>query len=66
MILTENKIPTSWIDPLLPGGVAPDRVLSMGHIELNCNVSIIGLASCVFSNGPGDRGSIPGRVISKT
>ena len=26
----------------------------------------IGLMSRVFSNGPGDRGSIPGRVIPKT
>ena len=26
----------------------------------------IGLMSRVFANGPGDRGSIPGRVISKT
>ena len=26
----------------------------------------IGLMSGVFANGPGDRGSIPGRVIPKT
>ena len=26
----------------------------------------IGLMSRVFANGPGDRGSIPGRVIQKT
>ena len=26
----------------------------------------IGLMSRVFGNGPGDRGSIPGRVIPKT
>ena len=26
----------------------------------------IGLMSTVFVNGPGDRGSIPGRVIPKT
>ena len=26
----------------------------------------IGLMSRVFANGPGDQGSIPGRVISKT
>ena len=26
----------------------------------------IGLMSRVFANGPGDRGSIPGRVIPKT
>ena len=27
---------------------------------------VIGLMSRVFANGPGDRGSIPGRVIPKT
>ncbi len=30
-----------------------------------CNLAI-GLMSRVFTNGPEDRGSIPGRVISKT
>ena len=29
-------------------------------------VTIIGLVSKVFANGPGDLGSIPGRVIPKT
>ena len=28
--------------------------------------SLIGLVGRVFVNGPGDRGSIPGRVIPKT
>ena len=35
----------------------------------NCILSIvevIGLMSSVFANGPGDRCSIPGRVIPKT
>ena len=27
---------------------------------------LIGLVGRVFANGPGDRGSIPGRVIPKT
>ena len=30
------------------------------------NNRAIGLMSRVFANGPGDRGSIPGRVIAKT
>ena len=30
-----------------------------------CN-RLIGLVSRVFASGPGDRGSIPGRVIIKT
>ena len=29
-------------------------------------VLVIGLMSRVFANGPGDRGSIPGRVVPKT
>ena len=29
-------------------------------------IYFIGLVSRVFANGPGDRGSIPGRVIPKT
>ena len=29
-------------------------------------IRTIGLMSRVFANGPGDRGSIPGRVIPKT
>ena len=31
-----------------------------------CFIFIIGLVSRVFANGPGDQGSIPGRVIPKT
>ena len=30
------------------------------------NISPIGLVGKVFVNGPGDQGSIPGRVISNT
>ena len=61
--------------PFWPEGVVPDRVLSMGQIELNCvimqnwitwNRTISTLAVRVFANGPGDLGSIPGRVIPKT
>ena len=29
-------------------------------------INYIGLESRVFANGPGDRGSFPGRVIPKT
>ena len=39
------------------------------NIAINTNYSIqpdIGLAVRVFANGPGDLGSIPGRVIPKT
>ena len=31
-----------------------------------CHFRLIGLADREFANGPGDRGSIPGRVIPKT
>ena len=37
--------------------------------DTNCDGMLyraIGLMSRVFANGPGDRGSIPGRVIPKT
>ena len=50
--------------PLWPGVVAPDRVEFMGQIELL--YPDIGLAVRVFANGPGDLGSVPGRVIPKT
>ena len=42
------------------------------NIKLNCNVlsqyfdRLIGLVGRVFTNGPGDLCSIPGRVIPKT
>ena len=29
-------------------------------------IQLIGLVSRVFANGPGDQGSIPGRVLPKT
>ena len=35
----------------------------MKNVEQNCN---IGIMVRVFANGPGDLGSIPGRVIPKT
>ena len=37
------------------------QVRSQGRLQTN-----IGLISRVFADGPGDRGSIPGRVIPKT
>ena len=67
--------------PLWPGVVGLDRVLSMGQIELKCilmlkwivlnrtvfnNETSTGMMVWVFANGPGDLGSIPGRVIPKT
>ena len=35
-------------------------------VGLRRNNQTIGLMSRAFANGPGDRGSIPGRVIPKT
>ena len=57
--------------------VVPVRVPSMGEIELFnddytgnhltvANIELLVLMSRVFANGPGDRCSIPGRVIPKT
>ena len=37
----------------------------MMHLFL-INNRLIGLVGRVFANGPGDLGSVPGRVISKT
>ena len=34
--------------------------------NLSSYISLIGLVGRVFANGPGDLGSIPGRVIPKT
>ena len=48
-------------DSLGPEVVAPDKVLYMGQIN-----RLIGLVGRVFVNGPGDLGSITGRVIPKT
>ena len=41
------------------------EILSIGYIDHLYNQAI-GLMSRVFANGPGDQGSIPGRVIPKT
>ena len=54
--------------------VVPVRVQSIDQIELFIYFTgdyyrynqVIGLMSRVFANGPGDRGSIPGRVVPKT
>ena len=59
---------------LCSGVVASDMTLPMGQIELNCELFLnwiawnrtVGLGVRVFANGPGDLGSIPGRVIPKT
>ena len=36
------------------------------YIYMHIYNPLIGLVGRVFANGPGDRGSIPGRVIPKT
>ena len=36
------------------------------NMHITNNLNIIGPVGRVFSNGPGDMGSIPGRVIPKT
>ena len=46
----------------LPFGDAGDRTRGLSH----ANNRDIGPAVRVFANGPGDLGSIPGRVIPKT
>ena len=38
----------------------------MGPMYIETPIPDIGLAVRVFANGPGDLGSIPGRVIPKT
>ena len=43
-----------------------DKFLPFYFINLSYKYRAIGLMSRVFANGPGDRGSIPGRVIPKT
>ena len=42
------------------------RYLNWAFVYLDVYMSAIGLMSRVFANGPGDLGSIPGRVIPKT
>ena len=37
-----------------------------GEWWIEINLHMIGLEGVVFANGPGDLGSIPGRVIPKT
>ena len=73
-----NPSVPSLPSPLWPGVVTPDRVLSMGQIELNRVLTLKWIVwnelflhwtarmSWVFANDPGDQGPIPGRVISKT
>ena len=34
--------------------------------QISISISVIGLVGRVFADGPGDLGSIPGRVIPKT
>ena len=66
------------IGPLWPGIVTSERVRSMGQIELFDIQTVrkqitYAKLNCqkynyvrVFANGPGDLGSIPGRVLPKT
>ena len=37
--------------PLWPGVVAPDRVLSMGQIELNCVLIVQNITDYFYKNG---------------
>ena len=41
-------------------------VKQAGHSNISEQLVLIGLVGRVLPNGPGDRGSIPGRVIPKT
>ena len=36
------------------------------ELEQNLQVQLIGLVGRVFTNGPGDQGSVSGRIIPKT
>ena len=71
---SDGEVPRMWsapslpllLGPLYPGVVAPDTILSVGQIEINCVIMQNLIAVRVFANGPGDLGSIPGRVIPKT
>ena len=58
--LGNEEYPFITITPMftLPGVVVPIRFPSMGQIELFNHL--------VFAKGPGDRRSIPGRIIPKT
>ena len=64
--------------PLWSGMVTPERVVSMGQIELNCVLVLNWVvwnrivlpahwfSGRVFANSPGDQGSMTGRVIPNT
>ena len=54
VFLNSNKIIPEIID------------VSMVNTIQNNHLKTTGLISRIFANGPGDRGSIPGRVIPKT
>ena len=41
-------------------------MLKFDYFVNDCNNPLIGPVGRVFANGPGDPGSIPGRVIPKT
>ena len=43
-----------------------DFILFFNSNSDNTSNRLIGLVGRLFANGPGDRGSIPGRVIPKT
>ena len=52
-------------------GISPDerltnKIAKMEKKKLESFLGLIGPAVRVFANGPGDLGSIPGRVIPKT
>ena len=48
-------------------GIEPKVSWAIGeHSNHHTNDRLIGLVGRVFANGPGDVGSVPGRVIPKT
>ena len=48
------------------GMILKDLKKRLAGLEIRRRMEIIGQVARVFANGPGDRSSIPGRVIPKT
>ena len=66
MMMAEEGAKSTW-EPInyvrLISRFRPDIMTSIRQLEKNKSFCRVGR---VFTNGPGDRGSIPGRVIPKT
>ena len=61
--------PTTMILPTmaLTASIRWYKLFKIAHTQILQNFwFIIGLVGRVFANGPGDRGSVPGRIIPKT